>query len=228
MAELSMDKFQYNLYHPLISFLPIGAFVVLRNANDVLRSASSTVFAFVGRCSLETFIIQYHLWLAGDTKGVLLVLPGTRWRPLNMVVTTVIFIYVSHHVAKTTAELTKWICDEPELKSLASLPPPASAPDATDISATSDREVIFEVPAALELPVRKEDAEVDLPPHPDTPVRPSPRWVDRLAEGTSPFWLRHTGIQLRYGQEWRPGLKSKLLGSLVVLWILNLLWSYPP
>lgn len=62
MFELSMDKFQYNVYQPLISFLPVGAFAVLRNANAVLRSASSTAFAFVGRCSLETFIIQYHLW----------------------------------------------------------------------------------------------------------------------------------------------------------------------
>lgn len=226
--ELSLNKFDYNLYHPLIAFLPIGAFVVLRNANAILRSASSTAFAFVGRCSLETFIIQYHLWLAGDTKGILLVIPGTKWRPLNMVFTTIMFIYVSHHVARATGELTKWICDEP--KPASTLPPPANAPIPPELASSSNAEehdIIFEAPDGLELPVRKDDAGDEHPPEPDTPVRLPRRWMDRLAESSAP----HTsagGLHLWYGdEEWRPGVKSKLLMILGLTWILNILWSYP-
>ncbi|KAL6310131.1 10 TM acyl transferase domain found in Cas1p-domain-containing protein [Sparassis latifolia] len=63
---------------------------------SVLRSATSRAFAFVGKCSLETYIIQYHFWLAGNTKGILIVLPGARWRAVDLVTTTTIFIYVSH------------------------------------------------------------------------------------------------------------------------------------
>ncbi|KAG6381107.1 Cas1p 10 TM acyl transferase domain-containing protein [Boletus reticuloceps] len=101
--ELSQEsKFMYNAWHPYISFLPILAFVILRNATPLLRSCSSRVFAFIGKCSLETFIIQYHLWLAADTKGILLLIPGTEWRALNFVLSTVIFIYVSHQVAWAT------------------------------------------------------------------------------------------------------------------------------
>jgi hypothetical protein len=77
------SKFAYNSWHPYISFLPVLAFVVLRNSTVILRSGFSQAFHFVDKCSLETFIIQYHFWLAGDNKGVLLV-PGTRWRPLNI------------------------------------------------------------------------------------------------------------------------------------------------
>ncbi|KAF9946253.1 hypothetical protein BGZ72_000503, partial [Mortierella alpina] len=67
----SRNKFEYNIYHPLISWIPIISFVVLRNSTTTLRSTTSTFCAFIGKCSLETFVAQYHIWLAGDTKGIL-------------------------------------------------------------------------------------------------------------------------------------------------------------
>ncbi|KAG6334043.1 hypothetical protein ID866_5046 [Astraeus odoratus] len=113
--ELAQEsKFTYNAWHPYISFLPISAFVILRNANQFLRSCTSRAFAFIGKCSLETFIIQFHFWLAADTKGVLLVVPGTRWRPLNFLITSFVFIYVSHHVAWASGEITSWVCSQRE------------------------------------------------------------------------------------------------------------------
>lgn len=109
--EISQEsKFTYNAWHPYISFIPILAFVALRNATGILRSAHSRAFAFVGKCSLETFIMQYHIWLAGDTKGVLLIISGTRWRPINFILTTVIFIYLSDRVAQATGYVTSQIC----------------------------------------------------------------------------------------------------------------------
>jgi len=108
------SKFTYNRWHPLISWIPILSFIILRNSTTSLRSTSSAMFAFIGTCSLETFIIQFHFWLAADTKGILLVLPGTTWRPINVIVTTVSFIWISHQVALSTVRLTDWICNIPK------------------------------------------------------------------------------------------------------------------
>ena len=109
--ELSQaSKFTYNTWHPYISFIPVLAFIALRNATVALRSAHSRAFAFIGKCSLETFILQYHIWLAGDTKGILLVIPGTKWRPINFIITTLIFIYLSDRLAHATSHITNQIC----------------------------------------------------------------------------------------------------------------------
>ncbi|THG97727.1 hypothetical protein EW026_g4335 [Hermanssonia centrifuga] len=227
--ELSMDKFQYNFYHPFTSSLPVLAFAVLRNANPVLRSASSKAFAFIGKCSLETFIIQYHFWLAGDTKGLLLVIPGTRWRPVNMMLTTIMFIYVSNCVSQATGELTKRICGSvptPALPTVMEVSNPR-IPPATGNDSESGQEIIFQAPPdELELPVRKDNAGNVLPSEPDTPARPQARWVDRLAQGSSRSST--PGVNIWHGKvEWQPGLKAKLLIALFGMWILNILWTYP-
>lgn len=60
--------------------------------------------------SLETFICQFHLWLAGDTKGLLVLLPFPRWRMANMLFTTLIFLFISNQISNATGELTDWLC----------------------------------------------------------------------------------------------------------------------
>ncbi|KAG1757657.1 10 TM acyl transferase domain found in Cas1p-domain-containing protein [Suillus lakei] len=208
------SKFTYNAWHRYVSFLPIVAFITLRNASSSLRSCSSRAFCFIGRCSLETFIIQYHLWLAGDTKGVLVLLPGTRWRPINFVISTIIFIYISDHVSHATGELTTWICGNKET----SLPTSARNATRHTVSSGSSAE---SVPLVTDVHTSKDGD--SRPMKPDSPVRPVRRWVDRLADGTSP--QRSPGYKVWYkGSSWRPGVKAKLAVSMGVMWLANSLW----
>jgi N-acetylneuraminate 9-O-acetyltransferase len=114
------DKYAYNEWHAVISPFPVLAFVVLRNATPLVRTYHSWLFAWLGRCSLETFILQYHIWLAADTKGLLrlglcsssdgLNGPCGRWcHWLEFVVITVFFLWTSWEASKATNVLTEWI-----------------------------------------------------------------------------------------------------------------------
>ncbi|KAM0427870.1 hypothetical protein ACHAPT_007329 [Fusarium lateritium] len=114
------DKRKYTMVHPYLSFLPILAFVALRNATSRFRRIYSTAAAWLGRCSLETFILQYHTYLAGDTKGVLLFgffkgdgsLLSDRWRDLVIIVP--IFLWMSNLVAEASGAIVKLAMHKPE------------------------------------------------------------------------------------------------------------------
>lgn len=107
-------KYVYNAYHPYVSFIPILAFIVLRNATPRLRNAHSRVFAWLGNMSLETFTLQFHIWMAADTKGLLdLGAFGMTGRVKNFVFSTILFFYASYHVAGAKEVLTRWIIGEP-------------------------------------------------------------------------------------------------------------------
>ncbi|KAL9106797.1 MAG: hypothetical protein Q9227_008219 [Pyrenula ochraceoflavens] len=113
-------KFAYNAWHPIISPLPVLAYLVLRNATQTLRNYHSTAFAWLGRISLETFILQYHIWLAADTRGLLSLglwnrIPnqGTIERIAEFTIITTIFLYTSWQVSRATSTLTRVILGPP-------------------------------------------------------------------------------------------------------------------
>ena len=113
-AYPASSKEAHNRIFPIASVGPILAFVALRNLS-LWRGCYSGAFAWVGRHSLETFILQYHVWLAADTKGVLstgLFDRNTemgKW--LDFALLTLLFLWVCRHVADATQTLTAYIVD---------------------------------------------------------------------------------------------------------------------
>ncbi|RMD43177.1 hypothetical protein DV735_g1961, partial [Chaetothyriales sp. CBS 134920] len=65
------SKEEANRYHPFTEIVPILAFITLRNSHPTVRKYHSSMFSWVGRYSLETFVLQYHIWLAADAKKTL-------------------------------------------------------------------------------------------------------------------------------------------------------------
>ncbi|OAA35086.1 CAS1 domain-containing protein [Beauveria brongniartii RCEF 3172] len=116
--QLFEVKQDYNKWHPYISFIPIIAWIAARNVAAPLRVYYSKAFAWLGRCSLETFTLQFHLFLASDTKGILLLdgltgdgsLATDRWR--HLVVIVPLFLWISHATAEATGHLTKRLTSE--------------------------------------------------------------------------------------------------------------------
>lgn len=115
--ELTQSKSSYTAYHPYMSWVPILSFVVLRNYTRWGRNTYSRFFAFIGKISLETFIGQFHMWLAADTRGLLVILPNASWVIksqlgwwINLLVSSIVFFFVCYHLSEATGVLTKWIC----------------------------------------------------------------------------------------------------------------------
>ncbi|RSM19435.1 hypothetical protein CDV31_001595 [Fusarium ambrosium] len=109
-AEKKQD---YTKLHPIFSFIPIMGFIAARNISPVARTWYSRSFGWLGKCSLETFTLQFHILLAADTKGVLLLdifqgdggLLSDRWRALVVIVP--IFLWISSRVADATGGMVK-------------------------------------------------------------------------------------------------------------------------
>ncbi|KAF7554098.1 hypothetical protein G7Z17_g3167 [Cylindrodendrum hubeiense] len=104
----------YRAWHPYTSFVPVFAFIAIRNITAWTRNYHSKAMAWLGRCSLETYTLQFHLLLAADASGILLVdglndggdLMG-RWKSLIIIVP--IFLWISSAAAKATGHLVKII-----------------------------------------------------------------------------------------------------------------------
>ncbi|KAI0194196.1 10 TM acyl transferase domain found in Cas1p-domain-containing protein [Astrocystis sublimbata] len=64
-------KQSYNAAHPYISWIPVLAIITLRNLHVTAQNVFLAIPAALGRISLETYILQYHIWLGGDATAKL-------------------------------------------------------------------------------------------------------------------------------------------------------------
>ena len=133
VAGLAGTKQEFNWWMPYTSWLPVLSFVVLRNSTGGLRSLHSSVFAWLGRHSLETFTLQFHIWLAADTQGLLglgifrAVCSERIAMWIDFACITMIFLWVTWFVTAATNTATAWIVD-----------PKAGRPD-IDIDSAKER-----------------------------------------------------------------------------------------
>ncbi|XP_037692620.1 N-acetylneuraminate 9-O-acetyltransferase [Choloepus didactylus] len=106
-ASSCKNKAECNELHPSVSVVQILAFILIRNIPGYARSVYSSFFAWFGKISLELFICQYHIWLAADTRGILVLVPGNPM--LNIIVSTFIFVCVAHEISQITNDLAQII-----------------------------------------------------------------------------------------------------------------------
>lgn len=100
---MCQDKSACDEIHAYIAFIPIVAFIILRNSTEFLRQRHSVFFAFFGRITLESSLCQYHIWLAAGTYGILVLVPS--YPTLNLVITSLIFITASHKLNNIISHL---------------------------------------------------------------------------------------------------------------------------
>ncbi|PSN74573.1 Cas1p-domain-containing protein [Corynespora cassiicola Philippines] len=104
----------YDMFMPYMTWLPVLGFVILRNATVFVRTYHSAGFAWLGRISLELYVLSNHIWLAGDGRGLLKIglrgdgtFVNDRWR--DLIILTPIFIWMAWIASNATKAITAWM-----------------------------------------------------------------------------------------------------------------------
>jgi energy-coupling factor transporter transmembrane protein EcfT len=108
-----LPKEQYNALHPFTSFIPIFVFIVLRNIFTTARMYHIHLFEWLGKITLETYISQYHIWMAttgvnGSPKRLLQLVPFldiAKYPLLTFFVASALCLFVSHRLFNCTLVL---------------------------------------------------------------------------------------------------------------------------
>lgn len=99
----ALDKLEYNLSHAYFSIIPLTSYIFFRNCTPWIRSGVSMSLHDLGKTTLETYLLQHHIWLSSNAKTLLTVTPGYPW--INFAVCTFAFFIIAKELYRLTMSL---------------------------------------------------------------------------------------------------------------------------
>ncbi len=99
-GPLTYSKIQYNGTNPYFGIIPLMAYIFLRNLTPTIRSYSMELLHEIGKTTLETYLMQHHIWLSSNSKTVLTFVQG--WPRINLMLVTFIYVMLSRKIHKLT------------------------------------------------------------------------------------------------------------------------------
>ena len=112
------DKFTYNPIHPFIFWMPVAGWLMVRNSSKYLTELHSTALEFFGRITLETYVLQFHLFMCQNVQHIPVVIPGSGGADgniilkfLNMALTGALFVAVAFWARKITVTTQTTVTD---------------------------------------------------------------------------------------------------------------------
>jgi uncharacterized integral membrane protein len=102
------DKYTYNPVHPYIFWIPIAGWLMLRNSSKYLTELHAGAMEFFGRITLETYVLQFHVFMCKNVQHIPVVLPGADangplWlKTANMLLCGCVFVPLAAWARKVT------------------------------------------------------------------------------------------------------------------------------
>jgi len=93
-------KFQYNQTNAYLAWIPLYAYIYFRNITPWLRNHTLELLHQIGKTTLETYLMQHHIWLTSDAKSLLILIPG--WPKMNFLLVTTIYFMLSRRLYQLT------------------------------------------------------------------------------------------------------------------------------
>jgi len=96
-------KNDYNSIHSYYGIVPLLAYLFLRNISVTVRTYYMHALHVFGTITLESYLLQYHIWLADNAGMLLNIIPG--YPVLNYCVASSLHIFCAFQMFHVTTEL---------------------------------------------------------------------------------------------------------------------------
>ncbi|CAN0282309.1 unnamed protein product, partial [Discosporangium mesarthrocarpum] len=101
---LTMEKVTYNTNNAYFGVcIPMLTYIFLRNLTPVLRTHYLEPLHSLGKITLETYLMQHHVWLTSNAKTLLVLVPGHP--KVNLLVTACGYVLISRELYRLTMSL---------------------------------------------------------------------------------------------------------------------------
>ncbi|GAB5360132.1 hypothetical protein AAMO2058_000601100 [Amorphochlora amoebiformis] len=98
-----LPKLRYNEHHAYTFWIPLLGYIFIRNCSETLRGYHLDLLTRMGKITLETYLMQHHIWLTSNAKTLLVIIPGS---PLcNFFVVSMIYLFLSNRLFRLTVGL---------------------------------------------------------------------------------------------------------------------------
>lgn len=97
---LPLPKLEFNQHNPYTFMIPLLTYLYFRNLTPWLRSIHLGVLATIGKYTLETYLMQHHVWLTSNAKTVLVFVPG--YPKINLMVVTAVYFTIARRLYRST------------------------------------------------------------------------------------------------------------------------------
>jgi N-acetylneuraminate 9-O-acetyltransferase len=95
-----LGKFDYNQTNSYYGWIPLLAYIYFRNLTPFLRNHTLDLLHQIGKTTLETYLLQHHIWLTSNAKSLLTLIPG--WPKMNFLVVSIIYVLASRRLYSLT------------------------------------------------------------------------------------------------------------------------------